>query len=300
MTSPIRRMAVTLADEWPRAAVVRGRRRPEVRYFGPYAHVGAIRDTLDLLLRTFQVRTCSDRKLDRHTKLGKPCLLFHIERCSGPCIGAVDHDRYDDHGGRPHGLSGRGHRRRGAAPRGRDGRGGRGPRLRAGRPAAATGWHTLRMACERQQVVTERPEDLDVVGIDEDPLEAAVCVFHVRRGRIVGRRGFVVDKVEDLTRPQLVGRVLEELYGDAEPLPPAPAPGGPGARRRQLGLDLGGRGPPDVGHRGHRRPGRAPPGARPRPPRDARRLRAVPGVTAGRPGGAAGAPRGASGPSCRP
>src|SRR5580693_4307102 len=88
-------MAVTVADEWPRAAVVRGRRRPDVRYFGPYAHVGAIRDTLDLLLRTFQVRTCSDRKLDRHTKLGKPCLLFHIERCSGPCIGAVDHDRYD-------------------------------------------------------------------------------------------------------------------------------------------------------------------------------------------------------------
>ena len=75
--------------------MVRGRRRPGIRYFGPYAHVGAIRDTLDLLLRTFPVRTCSDRKLDRHIKLGKPCLLYHIERCSGPCIGAVDHERYD-------------------------------------------------------------------------------------------------------------------------------------------------------------------------------------------------------------
>src|SRR5579872_4253074 len=83
-------MAVTLADDWPRAAVVRGRRRPGVRYFGPYAHVGAIRDTLDLLLRTFPIRSCSDAKLERHVKMGKPCLLYHIERCSAPCIGAVD------------------------------------------------------------------------------------------------------------------------------------------------------------------------------------------------------------------
>src|SRR5579872_6046010 len=75
-------MAVTLADDWPRAAVVRGRRRPGVRYFGPYAHVGAIRDTLDLLLRTFPIRSCSDAKLERHVKMGKPCLLYHIERCS--------------------------------------------------------------------------------------------------------------------------------------------------------------------------------------------------------------------------
>ncbi len=211
-------MAVTLADEWPRAAVVRGRRRPGVRYFGPYAHVGAIRDTLDLLLRTFQVRTCSDAKLERHVKLGKPCLLFHIERCSGPCIGAVDHPRYDEMvddlmaflAGDTDDVE---------------------RKLTAEMEAAAAGLdferaarvrdrlHTLRMACERQQVVTERPEDLDVVGIDEDPLEAAVCVFHVRRGRVVGRRAFVVDKVEELTTPQLVGRVLEELYADAEPAP---------------------------------------------------------------------------------
>ena len=214
-------LAVTVADEWPRAAVVRGRRRPEVRYFGPYAHVGAIRDTLDLLLRTFQVRTCSDRKLDRHVKLGKPCLLFHIERCSGPCIGAVDHERYDAMvadlmaflAGDTDDVE---------------------RRLVAEMEQAATDLdferaarlrdrlQTLRMACERQQMVTDRAEDLDVVGIDEDPLEAAVCVFHVRRGRIVGRRAFVVDKVEDLTPPQLVGRVLEELYGDAEPLAPTP------------------------------------------------------------------------------
>jgi len=209
-------MAVTLADEWPRAAVVRGRRRPGVRYFGPYAHVGAIRDTLDLLLRTFQVRTCSDAKLDRHVKLGKPCLLFHIERCSGPCIGAVDRGRYDVMvadlmaflAGDTDEVEHRLEAEMQSAAEDLDFE--RAARLR-------DRLHTLRLACERQQVVTDRPEDLDVVGIDEDALEAAVCVFHVRRGRVVGRRAFVVDKVEELSRSQLVGRVLEELYADAEP-----------------------------------------------------------------------------------
>ena len=204
-------LAVTAADEWPRAAVVRGRKRPGVRYFGPYAHVGAIRDTLDLLLRTFQVRTCSDSKLGRHQRLGRPCLLFHIERCSGPCIGAVDRDRYDQMvGDLMDFLSGdtddvekrlSAEMEEAAAALDFE---------RAARLRDRLG--VLRAACERQQVVTERPEDLDVVGIAEDPLEAAVCVFHVRRGRVVGRRAFVVDKVEELTTPQLVDRILEELY----------------------------------------------------------------------------------------
>jgi len=210
-------LAVTLEDEWPRAAVVRGKRRPGTRYFGPYAHVGAIRDTLDLLRRTFQVRTCSDAKLERHRKLGKPCLLFHIERCSGPCIGAVGREDYDAMvenlmaflAGDTDEVERRLEHDMQAASDALD------FETAARRRDQLT---TLRMACERQQVVTERPEDLDVVGIDEDPLEAAVCVFHVRRGRVVGRRAFVVDKVEELTRPQLVGRVLEELYGDAQPV----------------------------------------------------------------------------------
>jgi excinuclease ABC subunit C len=217
-------LAITLPDVWPRAAVIRGRRRPGVRYFGPYAHVGALRDTLDLLLRTFPIRSCSDSKLDRHIKLGKPCLMFHIERCSGPCIGAVDRDEYDRYvedtmsffAGATEEVE---------------------RRLTAERDEAAAALDfecaarrrdqlaTLRMAVERQEVVTDKPEDLDVVGIADEPLEAAVCVFHVRRGRIVGRRAFIVDKVEDLTLPQLVGRVLEQLYGDAEP------PSAPPARR---------------------------------------------------------------------
>ncbi|MCU1451214.1 MAG: uvrC, partial [Acidimicrobiales bacterium] len=87
-------LAVTVGDEWPRPRVMRGAKRKGVRYFGPYGHAYAIRETLDLLLRTFPLRTCSDSKFERHEKLGRPCLLFHIEKCSGPCVGAVEPERY--------------------------------------------------------------------------------------------------------------------------------------------------------------------------------------------------------------
>src|SRR4051812_29489566 len=89
-------LAVTLDEEWPRAMVVRGRKRKGVRYFGPYAHAYAIRDTLDLLLRTFPIRTCSPGKFNTHERLGRPCLLFHIEKCSGPCVRAIDKPSYDE------------------------------------------------------------------------------------------------------------------------------------------------------------------------------------------------------------
>jgi excinuclease ABC subunit C len=222
-------LAVTVSDEWPRAAVVRGRKRPGVRYFGPYAHVGAIRDTLDLLLRSFPVRTCSDTKLQRHQKLGRPCLLYHIERCSGPCIEAVDHERYDRMvsdlmeflSGDTDDVEERLVVEMEAAAAELDFE--RAARLR-------DRLEVLRSAMERQQVVTERPEDLDVVGVADDPLEAAVCVFHVRRGRVVGRRAFVVDKVEELSTDRLVGRVLEELYAEVA----GSRAGGNGRRRRPL------------------------------------------------------------------
>ena len=175
------------ASEWPRPAVVRGRKRKGVRYFGPYGHVGALRETLDLLLRSFPVRTCSDTKFRRHQRLGRPCLLYDIERCSGPCVGAVDHDRYGamvedlmrflsgDTAPVVAGLE----RRDGEAADALEFE--RAARLRDRLTA-------VRKAAETQQMVSERPEDLDVIGIAEDELEAAVQVFHVRRGRVVGRQ----------------------------------------------------------------------------------------------------------------
>ena len=208
-------LAVTTpADEWPRAMVLRGRKRKGVVYFGPYAHAYAIRETLDLLLRTFPIRTCSDAKLVRHQRQGRPCLLFHIEKCSAPCVGNIDEQAYGELvnellrflDGETQPVI---------------------ERLEASMKAAADELDyeraarlrdrlaTVRKAVERQQMVTEKPEDFDLIGLAEDDLEAAVQVFHVRRGRVVGRNGFILDKVEELTRPQLVGHVLEQLYAEA-------------------------------------------------------------------------------------
>ncbi len=206
-------LAVTVGDQWPRATVMRGAKRRDTRYFGPYAHAYAIRETLDLLLRSFPIRTCSDAKLRRHQLLGRPCLLYHIERCSGPCVGAVGPEEYArlvaelmeflDGDTKPVVDRLEAEMRRAAGELEFE----RAARLRD-RLA------TVRLAVERQQMVTETPEDLDAVAMAEDELAAAVQVFHVRRGRVVGRHGFIVEKVEPLTTPQLVARVLEQHYAE--------------------------------------------------------------------------------------
>ncbi|MGD0943461.1 MAG: excinuclease ABC subunit UvrC [Acidimicrobiales bacterium] len=206
-------LAVTVGDEWPRATVMRGARRKDTRYFGPYAHAYAIRETLDLLLRSFPIRTCSDAKLRRHQLLGRPCLLYHIERCSGPCVGAVEPEEYGrlvselmaflDGDTKPVVDRLEAEMREAAGALEFE----RAARLRD-RLA------TVRLAVERQQMVTDTPENLDAIAIAEDELVAAVQVLHVRRGRVVGRHGFVVEKVEPLTSSQLVGRVLEQHYAE--------------------------------------------------------------------------------------
>ena len=206
-------LAVTVDEQWPRALVMRGRKRKGTRYFGPYAHAYAIRDTLDLLLRSFPIRTCSQAKFNQHERLGRPCLLFHIEKCAGPCVGEIEEMPY----------------RRlvtdlcefldGDTDEIVD-------RLEADMQAAATDLEferaarlrdrllAVRKAIEKQQMVAERNEDLDVIGIAEDELEAAVQVFYVRKGRVVGRKGFILDKVEELTPGRLIDRILESMYGD--------------------------------------------------------------------------------------
>ncbi len=210
-------LAVTVGDEWPRPMVMRGAKRKGVRYFGPFAHAYAIRETLDLLLRTFPVRTCSDVKLDRHRKLGRPCLLFHIEKCTGPCVGEIDHQGYRElvdeliqflDGDTDTIVKRLEIEMRDAAGE-----------LEFERAARLRDRLTsVRKAIERQQMVADRNEDLDVVGMAGDELEAAVQVFHVRRGRVVGRKGFVLDKVEDVSEAELMGRIVLDLYGDPPPL----------------------------------------------------------------------------------
>jgi excinuclease ABC subunit C len=206
-------LAVTESDEWPRAMVMRGRKRKGTRYFGPYAHAYAIRETLDELLRTFPIRTCSDAKLRRHERLGKPCLLFHIEKCSGPCVGEIEPQDYRLLVGELMAFLD------GETQPVLD-------RLEAEMRAAADAMEfeqagrlrdriaTVRRAVERQQMVADTSESFDVLGIAEDDLEASVQVFMVRRGRVVGRTGFILDKVMDLSPQETVSAAMEQLYGD--------------------------------------------------------------------------------------
>ena len=205
-------LAVTLNDEWPRPAVVRGRKRKGVRYFGPYGQAGGIRSTLDLLVRSFPVRTCSDNKFQRHQRLGRPCLLYDIDRCSGPCVGAVDHAAYDGFVNDLMGFLS------GDTEPVLD-------RLNAEMQAASDNLEferaarlrdriaTAQKAAEAQLMVSERAEDFDVIGVADDPLEASVQIFVVRRGRVVGHRGFVAEKVEDLTGPEFLALILQQVYG---------------------------------------------------------------------------------------
>ncbi|MGA1361327.1 MAG: excinuclease ABC subunit UvrC [Ilumatobacteraceae bacterium] len=210
-------LAVTADEQWPRAMVVRGTKRKGTRYFGPYAHAYAIRETLDLLLRTFPVRTCSPGKFAQHERLGRPCLLFHIEKCSGPCVGEVSEAEYAAHvrqlcdfldGNTEPVLDALEAEMNDASAQ-----------LEFERAARLRDrLASVRRAVEKQVIVGERDEDLDVIGTAEDELGAAVQVFYVRHGRVVGRRGFIVDKVEEVAGGDLVHRILGDLYGDNPPL----------------------------------------------------------------------------------
>lgn len=208
-------LAVTLADAVPRVQVMRGAKRPGTRYFGPYAHAWAIRETVDLLLRVFPVRTCSAGVYRRSQQQGRPCLLGYIDKCSAPCVGRIspdDHHRLaEDFCDFMAGDTGRFTRR-----------------LTAAMKAAAADLDyeraarlrddiaTLERATERNAVVLRDGTDADVFALAGDDLEAAVQVFHVRDGRIRGQRGWVVERVEDVTDAELVERLLTQVYGSVD------------------------------------------------------------------------------------
>ncbi|MFM1762074.1 MAG: UvrABC system protein [Actinomycetota bacterium] len=206
-------MAVTTDEEWPRAMMFRGKRRKGVRYFGPYVHPGAIRDTLELLLRTFPVRTCAASKFKQHERLGRPCLLFHIEKCSGPCVGEISAAEYKVHvDGLMKFLDGDNteivatmEKQMIAASEATDFE--RAAKIRDRLTA-------IHQVLEKQQMVGVQEDDIDVIGIAQDEITAAVQIFFVRKGRVIGRNGFVLDKVEDVSPELLVDRILENIYGD--------------------------------------------------------------------------------------
>jgi len=215
-------LAVTMGEEFPRAQVMRGAKRKGTRYFGPYGHAWAIRETLDLLLRVFPLRTCSSGVFKRAAASGRPCLLGYIDKCSAPCVGRISRD---DH--------------RALAEDFCDFMAGDTARFvkrlttRMQEAAASMEYEqaarlrddiqALERATEKNAVVLGDGTDADVFALVGDELEAAVQVFHVRGGRIRGQRGWVVEKVEDVTDAELVEHLLQQVYGADDAGAGAPA-----------------------------------------------------------------------------
>ena len=210
-------LAVTMSDEVPRAQVMRGRKKPGTRYFGPFTHAWAIRDTLDQLMRVFPMRTCSAGVYRRAEASGRPCLLGYIDKCSAPCVGNVTHEEHraiaEDFCAFMAGDSARFtrdiERRMKAASAELDFE--QAARLRDDLGA-------LEKVLQKSAIVFDDATDADVFGLVEDELEAAVQVFHVRGGRIRGQRGWVTDKASEagVGTPELIERILLEVYGERE------------------------------------------------------------------------------------
>jgi excinuclease ABC subunit C len=215
-------LAITVGEKWPRAQVLRGTKRKGVRYFGPYGHAWAIRDTLDALTRVFPVRTCSNAFFDQRARAKRPCLYYDIGRCAGPCVPeatGVTEESYRAHveamgeflAGNTRPVTKRLETEMRSASERQEFE--QAARFRDQLFAA-------RRALETQEMVLSPPEDLDVVALVDDDLEAGFQVFFVRRGRVLGRRGWVVDRVEALDRPGLIANFLEQLYMERSEIPP--------------------------------------------------------------------------------
>jgi len=212
-------LAVTLSDEFPRVMVGRGAKRKGTRYFGPYSHAWAIRETVDILLRVFPMRSCSNGVFKRSGQIGRPCLLGYIDKCSAPCVGNISAEEHrqivddfcDFMGGRTKPFIQRIRREMYAASERQDYE--KAARLRDDLGA-------MERALEKQAVVLGDGSDVDVIALAEDPLEVAVQIFYVRDGRIRGQRGWVADRVDEGGTPELVEDFLLQLYaGDSDSIP---------------------------------------------------------------------------------
>ena len=205
-------LAVTVGDDFPRVMVGRGAKRKGTRYFGPYSHAWAIRETVDILLRVFPMRSCSNGVFKRSSQIGRPCLLGYIDKCAAPCVGNVTEEEHrrivddfcDFMGGQTKPFMARIRKEMYAASEALDFE--KAARLRDDLGA-------MERALEKQAVVLGDGADADVIALVEDPLEVAVQIFYVRGGRIRGQRGWVADRTDEGGTPELVQDFLLQLYG---------------------------------------------------------------------------------------
>ncbi len=204
-------LMLTMIDSWPRAVVGRGAFIKGNRYFGPFTHAYAIRNSLDILLRSFPVRTCSNNKFQRHAKLGRPCLLYDIEKCSGPCVKAITEEDYQQlvskladvfDGNSKNVLE----------------------QLEIAMKRASQnlefelaaqfrdGIDAIKLVLQSQEMVGAQNEEFDIIGIKDDDLEAAAQILHIHCGRVVGREGLILEKVEPMTINEVSQKVIEKAY----------------------------------------------------------------------------------------
>ena len=189
-------MCVTWSEEFPRVFVGRGVKRKGWRYYGPFGQAWAVRESVDLLLRVFPMRSCSNGVFRNAVASNRPCLLGHIGKCSAPCVGRVTADEHreiaDDFcafwAGQTRGLERKLARQMRAASEAQEYE--RAAVIRDSLDA-------LRQATERNAIVLPDGTNADVLAVAADPLEVAVQIFHVRSGRVRGERGWVADRTND-------------------------------------------------------------------------------------------------------
>ncbi|TNM58195.1 excinuclease ABC subunit UvrC [Brevibacterium sediminis] len=213
-------LAITMNDEVPRAFITRGKRRKGVKYFGPFAQVWAIKDTLDLLLKAFPMRTCTAGVYRRAERSGRPCLLGYIDKCAAPCVGQISKDGHKDLARSisdfMSGNTGRfiSHRQKEMAKAAAELDYERAAGLRDEISA-------LQKVLDKSAVVLSVSADCDIFALVTEELEASVQVFHVRQGRIRGQRGWIIERSDDHTPAELTTDYLRQAYSglDADAIP---------------------------------------------------------------------------------
>lgn len=209
-------LAVSFGEEYPRIWITRSKKTRKTRYFGPYTKVWGIRDSLDKLLSVFPVRTCTPAVFHRAQVSGRPCLLYSIGKCSGPCIGAISAERHRELVRQLTsiltGRVGEKYVRQLTAQMKEASRSLEFEKAAKLRDEIAA----MRNAIEQNSVIFSDDVNADFFGYAGDELEASVHAFFVRSGTIRGERDWGVEKVESITDSAMMADMITQVYSQLE------------------------------------------------------------------------------------